>query len=112
MSPRRRLFLGVFAAILLSAQDKQPAVQITGAVKQPLNLTAGDLAKMARATVRINTEGTQTVFEGVWLHEVLKKAGAPEGMHGKALAAFIKKRFDVSLTVRQCRRIVKQFLCS
>jgi len=89
MSPRRRLFLGVFAAILLSAQDKQPAVQITGAVKQPLNLTAGDLAKMARATVRINTEGTQTVFEGVWLHEVLKKAGAPEGMHGKALAAYL-----------------------
>jgi transposase len=31
---------------------------------------------------------------------------------GKALSVFIKRRFGVSLTVRQCRRIVKQFLVS
>lgn len=45
-----------------------------------------------------------------FVEESSQTNGAP--IDGKALSAFIKKRFDVSLTVRQCRRIVKQFLCS
>lgn len=32
-----------------------------------------------------------TVYEGVWLHEVLKKAGVPQGgeLRGKALAGYV-----------------------
>ena len=34
----------------------------------------------------------QTKYEGVWLHEVLKRAGAPQGdsdLRGKALAGYV-----------------------
>jgi len=64
---------------LLPAQDAQPTIQVTGAVKQPLTLSADDLAKMPRASVRTTNNGMETVYEGVWLHEVLKKAGVPQG---------------------------------
>jgi DMSO/TMAO reductase YedYZ molybdopterin-dependent catalytic subunit len=91
MYTRRSLVLGLLAAGLLPAQDAQPSVQVTGAVKQPLTLTAEDLAKMPRATVRTTSSGMETVYEGVWLHEVLKRAGVPQGseLRGKALASYV-----------------------
>ena len=91
MYTRRLLFLGILAAGLLAGQDTQPTVQVTGAVKQALTLTADDLAKMPRATVRTMNNGMETVYEGVWLHEVLKKAGVPQGgeLRGKALASYV-----------------------
>jgi DMSO/TMAO reductase YedYZ molybdopterin-dependent catalytic subunit len=83
--------LAFLCAAALCAQDSAPAVQITGAVKQPLTLTASDLAAMPRATVHLTTNGLETVYEGVWLHEVLKKAGVPQGeaLRGKALAGYL-----------------------
>ena len=87
----RRLVLALLGAGLLAAQDTQPSIQVTGAVKQALTLSAEDLAKMPRASVRTTSNGMETVYEGVWLHEVLKKAGVPLGseLRGKALAAFV-----------------------
>jgi DMSO/TMAO reductase YedYZ molybdopterin-dependent catalytic subunit len=91
MYTRRSLVWGLLAAALISAQDAPPVVQVTGAVKQALMLTADDLAKMPRATVRSGSSGSETVYEGVWLHEVLKKAGVPQGddLRGKALASYV-----------------------
>lgn len=91
MFTRRLLFAGLLAAILAPAQDAQPSLQVTGAVKQALTLSAGDLAKMPRSTVRATSHGTETVYEGVWLHEILKKAGVPQGneLRGKALAGYV-----------------------
>jgi DMSO/TMAO reductase YedYZ molybdopterin-dependent catalytic subunit len=91
MYTRRLLFLGILATGLLAGQDSQPSVQITGAVKQALTLTADDLAKMPRATVRTMSNGMETVYGGVWLHEVLKVAGVPQGeaLRGKALAGYV-----------------------
>src|SRR5258706_1674880 len=91
MYTRRSLVFGLFAARLLFAQDALSTVQITGAVKQALTLSADDLAKMPRATVRTTSNGMETVYEGVWLHEVLKKAGVPQGgeLRGKALASYV-----------------------
>lgn len=91
MYTRRLLFLGMLAAALSAGQDAQPTVQVTGAVQQALTLTADDLAKMPRATVRTMNNGMETVYEGVWLHEVLKKAGVPQGgeLRGKALASYV-----------------------
>ena len=88
---RRLLILGILGSVLLAAQESQPSIQVTGAVKQPLTLTAGDLAKMPRSTVRMTNNGMETVYEGVWLHEVLKKAGVPQGseLRGKALAGYV-----------------------
>jgi DMSO/TMAO reductase YedYZ molybdopterin-dependent catalytic subunit len=88
----RRLCLGfLLSAGMLAAQEPATNVQVTGAVKQPLTLSADDLARMPRASVTTTSNGMQTEYEGVWLHEVLKRAGAPQGetLRGKALAGFV-----------------------
>ena len=81
MYTRRALVVGLLAAGLLAAQH-------AGAVKQPLALSASDLATMPRATLRVSNNGMETVYEGVRLHEVLKLAGAPQAsqLRGKAPA--------------------------
>jgi DMSO/TMAO reductase YedYZ molybdopterin-dependent catalytic subunit len=92
MYTRRPLvFAAILFATLLSAQEKQPSIQVTGAVKQELTLTADDLAKMPRASVRTTNNGMETVYEGVWLHDILKRAGVPQGseLRGKALAGYV-----------------------
>src|SRR4249920_118042 len=92
MNARRWLILGILSSGLLSAQDAPPTLQVTGAVKQALTLSADDLAKMPRATVRTMSNGMETVYEGVWLHEVLKRAGVPQGeaLRGKALSTYVQ----------------------
>lgn len=91
MYTRRCLVLGLLASRLLLSQDAQTTVQVTGAVKRALVLSAGDLAKIPRASVRTTSNGMETVYEGVWLHEVLKRAGVPQGsdLRGKALASYV-----------------------
>jgi hypothetical protein len=56
-----------------------------------LTLSPEDLAKMPRASVHTTNNGMETVFEGVWLHEVLKRAGVPQGseLRGKALTSYV-----------------------
>ena len=91
MYTRRLIFAAFFAAAILDAQEPEPSIQVTGAVSQPLTLTAADLAKMPRATVHTTSKGTETTFQGVWLTDVLKKAGVPQGaqLRGKALASCV-----------------------
>jgi DMSO/TMAO reductase YedYZ molybdopterin-dependent catalytic subunit len=88
---RRLSVFALLAACRLSAQDAQPSIQATGLVKQPLTLSVDDLAKMPRASVRTVSNGMETAYEGVWLHEVLKRAGVPQGneLRGKALASYV-----------------------
>ena len=76
---------------LVKAQDAPASIEVTGAVKQSLTLSAEDLGKMPRATVKTMNNGMETVYEGVWLHEVLKRAGVPQGseLRGKALASYV-----------------------
>ena len=90
MYTRRCLLLGFAAVGLLRAQDAT-TIQVTGAVKQALTLTADDLAKMPRASVKTTSGGMETVYDGVWIHEVLKKAGVPQGseLRGKALSSYV-----------------------
>lgn len=96
MFTRRALVMTVTAicfsaAGLVTAQDGQSSVQVSGAVKQPLALTADDLAKMPRASVKTTSNGMENVYQGVWLHELLKRAGVPQGaeLRGKALAGYV-----------------------
>ena len=91
MYTRRWLVSSLLAASVLWAHDAMPTVQITGAVKQPLTLTAGDLAKMPRASLWTANNGMETVYDGVWLHLLLKRAGVPQGneLRGKALAGYV-----------------------
>ena len=78
---RRLLILGILGSVLLAAQESQSSIQATGAVKQPLTLTADDLAKMPRSTVHTMNNGMETVYEGVWLHEVLKRPESRKAMN-------------------------------
>jgi len=88
----RRLIFGLLLSLCtLAGQEPATTLQVTGAVKQSLTLTADDLAKMPRASVKTTSNGMQTAYEGVWLYEVLKRAGAPQGetLRGKALAGYV-----------------------
>ena len=92
MFTRRRFVLAaVFWLSPLMAQQQPESIRIAGAVKQELTLTAGDLARMPRASVRTSHNGMETEYGGVWLHEVLKAAGVPQGsdLRGKALAGYV-----------------------
>jgi DMSO/TMAO reductase YedYZ molybdopterin-dependent catalytic subunit len=88
---RRVFFFAFISLAIAAAQDPAASFTVTGAVKTPLTLTAADLAKMPRASVKSMSGGLETTFEGVWLHEILKRAGAPLGseLRGKALASYI-----------------------
>jgi DMSO/TMAO reductase YedYZ molybdopterin-dependent catalytic subunit len=85
---RRAALCLLLASSTLAAQE---TIQVTGAVKQPLTLTAEELAKMPRASVTTVNNGMQTVYEGVWIHEVLKRAGVPQGeaLRGKELTSYV-----------------------
>jgi DMSO/TMAO reductase YedYZ molybdopterin-dependent catalytic subunit len=96
MYTRRWLVLGLLAGGLLSAQEAPPVVKVTGAVKQVLSLSAEDLAKMPRATARTTNNGIETVYEGVPLHEILKKAGVPLGSELRGKVVFSLGELDPS----------------
>jgi hypothetical protein len=90
----RKTCLVLFALISadpLLAQEAAPAITVTGAVANPLTITAKDLSAMPRATVTTNSNGIDTKWEGVWLNEVLKKAGLPLGsaLRGPALSMYV-----------------------
>lgn len=89
MESRRLLFFVILTAGLVTAQE--PFVQVTGAVKQTIKLTADDLAKLPRASVRATYHGIETTYEGVWVHHLLKRAGVPQGpeLRGKALSTYV-----------------------
>lgn len=86
-----RFPLALLCTLCLPGQKSVAKLEIGGAVTQPLTLTAADLSAMPRATVRTKSDGIDVVYEGVWLHQVLRRAGAPTGsqLRGKALASYV-----------------------
>lgn len=92
MLNRRLLVLGWLITVIFAAQEApEPSLTITGDVPHPLTLTAADLARMPRASVRTAANGMETVYEGVRLHVILGKAGAPQArnLRGKALTNYV-----------------------
>ena len=89
--------LSVFSIIALGANpaaaqtQAPPTLSVTGDVATPLTLTAEDLAKMPRETVKMGGRGASIQYEGVLLREILARAGAPTGksLRGKALASYV-----------------------
>ena len=83
--------LSIFAGDTIAAQQAAPTISVTGAVPRSLTLTAADLAAMPRAKATTTNNGIATVYEGVSLADVLKKAGAPlgAGMRGPALSSYV-----------------------
>src|SRR4030095_14057505 len=93
--PRRLILLLVgeliCATVIGGAQQPAPSVAVTGTVAQTLTLTAAALAQMPRAAVTTTTGGIEKRYEGVWLHEILKRAGVPLGeqLRGRALTSYV-----------------------
>jgi hypothetical protein len=81
----------VLSAASVAFGQQAPSITVTGAVKHTLTLTAADLAAMPRAKAATDNNGIQTTYEGVWLSDVLKKAGVPlgPGLRGAPLAGYI-----------------------
>lgn len=69
--------------IVSAPRAEQGVVTISG-VPHPLTLTHDDLAKMPRKTYRASS----ATYEGVPIHEILTRAGVPEGeaLRGAELA--------------------------
>jgi DMSO/TMAO reductase YedYZ molybdopterin-dependent catalytic subunit len=83
----------------IHSQDKQAtgtnstaALSVSGEVERPLKLSAADLAKLPRRTVRAKDHsGKESAYEGVALIEILRLAGVPfgEGLRGKNLSLYL-----------------------
>ena len=73
------------------ARQSAPTIVVTGNVKQPLTLTAADLAKMPHAAVTITNNTITAAWGGVWLSDILKQAGVPlgPGLRGAALSTYV-----------------------
>lgn len=71
--------------------ENTAAVTIEVSGKPALVLTEGDLGKMTRHTVTTKEHGAEASYEGVLLHDVLERAGAPFGnqLRGKALSSYV-----------------------
>jgi len=69
--------------------DASVAVHVEG--KPEITITEDDLAKMPRHTATVSEHGRTSEYEGVLLHDVLLRAGAPLGdqLRGKALSTYI-----------------------
>jgi hypothetical protein len=58
----------------------------------PLQLGSGDLARMARRSVKVKDhDGRESVFDGVLVADILKKAGIKQGkeLRGEQLATYL-----------------------
>jgi DMSO/TMAO reductase YedYZ molybdopterin-dependent catalytic subunit len=65
---------------------------IAGDVTQTLTITSADLKAMPRTTVTVSEAGKDSVYDGVLVTELLKRAGAPVGrdLSGKAVATYVR----------------------
>jgi Oxidoreductase molybdopterin binding domain len=83
----------------LSVQAGEPAtstlaaqVRIDGMVEQPLTFHTPDLATLPRRTLQVRDHnGRESVFEGVALVELLKRAGVPLGkdLRGNRMVTYV-----------------------
>jgi len=83
----------------IKSQEKQATgtnsttvLSVSGEVERPLKLSAADLAKLPRRTVRAKDHsGKEAAYEGVALIEILRLAGVPlgEGLRGKNLSLYL-----------------------
>ncbi len=95
-APYRRL-IAALAVLFTAATAPHAAAQattgitVTGDIPAPLTLSAADLAAMPRASVTATYNGVTTTFHGVWLADVLKRAGAPlgPGPHAHSLTGYV-----------------------
>lgn len=87
------LTIAVPGVVAQNTASSNPVVlTIAGEVAKPLKLTAADLDKLPRRSIRARDHaGREAGYEGIELNELLKLAGVKFGddLRGKALALFL-----------------------
>jgi len=74
------------------AENAAVSLSVGGEVERPLNLTAADLARLPRRSLRAKGhDGKEAEFEGVPVVEILQLAGVKfgDGLRGKNLALYL-----------------------
>jgi hypothetical protein len=96
--PLTLMFSVVIASALCPAQTTAPQakrnthVSVRGDGIQALRLESSDLARMPRRSIKArDRDGRESVFDGVSLAEILKKAGLKQGkeLRGELLASYL-----------------------
>src|SRR5215469_9906948 len=76
-----------------SQQPSSPHLAVSGGVTKPLDLSADDLKHLPRTTLKtVNPHSQKSeTYEGVSLHELLHRAGVPEGenLRGPAMTTYV-----------------------
>ena len=76
-----------------AAQSDSARLKISGEVTTPLELSAEDLKRPPRQNLHVVDPHTQKaqVYDGVALHDLLHRAGVPEGenLRGAAMATYV-----------------------
>ncbi len=76
-----------------NAQDRgaDAVLVVDGDVAKRLELSRAALRSMLRATEEVEDKDATKTYGGVWLHELLIKAGTPRGdqLKGKALSTYV-----------------------
>jgi DMSO/TMAO reductase YedYZ molybdopterin-dependent catalytic subunit len=88
----RRCFFACWLALPLLAQQLPIRLDVVGDLAQPLSFTQKDLATLPRASVQFaDHDGKPATYQGVWLYDILRRAGIPQGkeLRGTAFAAYI-----------------------
>ena len=101
LGPNLLATLGLAGLILLasaaagqqaSPSAPQGSIRISGMVAHPVNLSKADLSALKKASVTVSDEhGTQAVYAGVPLVQLLARAGAPLGkeLRGQKLKLYV-----------------------
>jgi hypothetical protein len=81
----------VLASIVSLASAADFSVPVSGMKLDPMVIDAKLMAELPRHAVDVKIHGKAAHFEGVWLRDVLLRAGAPMGrsMHGRATALIV-----------------------
>jgi hypothetical protein len=94
LTSRAALMFMMLTGAVAAQAPASAAVKLTiaGDVAKPLSLTPDDLKTLPRSKVEVKTEdGTVNVYEGVFVGELLKRAGVPLGneLRGNAVATYV-----------------------
>jgi DMSO/TMAO reductase YedYZ molybdopterin-dependent catalytic subunit len=117
MKPLRSWIPVVLLLAAWLGRAEEAALVVRGEVKSELKLTLTDLQGLTNSTVTVTEhDGGSSSYEGVFLHQVLSRAGVPlgEGLRGEALrlcvlvkaadgykAAFSLAELDSALTEKK-----------
>lgn len=81
----------VLASIVSLASAADFSVPVSGVMLEPMVIDTKLMAELPRHSVDVEIHGKAAHFEGVWLRDVLMRAGAPMGsaMRGRATALIV-----------------------